>query len=640
MTLFLCVASLPAARLHAQLFIPGPAGITTNTVTGNVGVKTATPTADFEVNGRGQFSEAVFTSSGTNDGVFITHPGGEQGIGLFRDPYLGRADIRYDGGNLRLLTRNTYAPPLPDNGITITNDGQVGIGTATPNLAARITASIIGAAPAGSIQGIDLRVKNNGTNVGINSQAENGNDNVSGLFYAWDGSNSNIGTDAWARGLGAGAATGGKFLAQLASTVTGTDVTAQGSGNPGSQAFGGKFNASNAVGVTGVDVTATGGNTQTVGGRFLAQTSPWVIGAEASATGNGQRSSTAVGGSFFSTSAESNTGVSVRATGTDQTISNYGVDVVAGASSGTVNYGVSSFANTTGNVLRNYGVYANANNTTPGSATVNYGIYATYFGGAASGGPSGAGSYAGYFAGNVFSTGSFFPSDACLKTDVNDFTDALDKISRLQPKTYRYKTEEYKHMNLREGENIGFLAQELEQVFPNMVRNTIQPAARNSNGETTGEEVSFKAIDYVSLIPVLTAGIQELQKRSDAQQALIAERDETIKALEERIKRLEQSTTAAGAHDQMSVTGAVLYQNNPNPFSGTTEIRYSLPGSYSSASLMIFDMNGKQLKAIALQGAGRGNVTFSAADLSAGMYLYSLVLDGKEIDTKRMILTK
>lgn len=639
--LVFCAAALPASRLQAQLFLPGPAGITTNSVTGNVGVKTATPSTDFEVNGRGLFSEAVFTSSGANDGVFITHPAGEQGIGMFMSPSVGRADIRYDGNNLRLVTGNSYSPPSADNGITITNGGQVGIGTATPNLAARITASIIGAAPSGFIQGIDLRVTDNGTNVGLNSLTQNGTDNEGGVFYAWDGSNSNIGTDVWARGLGTGFATGGKFLAHSAATVTGTDVTAVGTSNPSSFSYGGKYNASNAENVVGVDVTSSGGSTKVVGGKFIAQSTPWAVGAEVTATGNGQPSSNSTGGSFFASNGQLNTGVSVRATGNDVTTHNYGVDVVASATGGFENYGVVSFANATNSVSRNYGVYANANNTTTGSSTVNYGVYATYFGGAPGTGSGGAGSYAGYFAGDAYSTGTFWPSDERLKTDINELTNALDKIKQLQPKTYYYKTEEFKQMNLRKGENMGFIAQQLEQVFPNMVKNTIQPAAKNSKGEATSDEVSFKAIDYVSLIPVLTAGIQEQQKQLEVQNALIAEQDKTIQDLEERVARLEQKTTGVtGDAGQEAATGPALYQNTPNPFSQATVIRYRLPESYTAASLMVFDMNGKQIKKIALQGNGQGDVSFSAADLSAGMYLYSLVLDGKEIDTKRMILTQ
>jgi len=33
-------------------------------------------------------------------------------------------------------------------------------------------------------------------------------------------------------------------------------------------------------------------------------------------------------------------------------------------------------------------------------------------------------------------------------------------------------------------------------------------------------------------------------------------------------------------------------------------------------------------------------ITFSGSELAAGMYFYALIVDGKEVDTKRMVLTE
>lgn len=54
---------------------------------------------------------------------------------------------------------------------------------------------------------------------------------------------------------------------------------------------------------------------------------------------------------------------------------------------------------------------------------------------------------------------------------------------------------------------------------------------------------------------------------------------------------------------------------------------------------MIFDMNGKKIKSIAVQGA-EGSVSVSASEMAAGLYLYSLIIDGREIATKRMVVNK
>lgn len=51
-------------------------------------------------------------------------------------------------------------------------------------------------------------------------------------------------------------------------------------------------------------------------------------------------------------------------------------------------------------------------------------------------------------------------------------------------------------------------------------------------------------------------------------------------------------------------------------------------------------MNGAQLKQYNLTGKGKQSVTINGNSFQPGMYLYALVIDGKEVDTKRMILTK
>lgn len=97
---------------------------------------------------------------------------------------------------------------------------------------------------------------------------------------------------------------------------------------------------------------------------------------------------------------------------------------------------------------------------------------------------------------------------------------------------------------------------------------------------------------------------------------------------------------SASIEESTAMTIPMLKQNNPNPFTENTVIEYSLPETVQTASLYIYDMNGKQIEQIALTERGESSVTVNGGHLSAGMYLYSLIADGKVIDTKRMILIK
>jgi len=87
-------------------------------------------------------------------------------------------------------------------------------------------------------------------------------------------------------------------------------------------------------------------------------------------------------------------------------------------------------------------------------------------------------------------------------------------------------------------------------------------------------------------------------------------------------------------------TDALIYQNNPNPFSESTTINYYLPYETNNGTIIIYDMQGRQIKEYSSLQKGNGSVIINGGELYAGMFLYSFIVDGKEIDTKRMILTK
>ncbi len=89
----------------------------------------------------------------------------------------------------------------------------------------------------------------------------------------------------------------------------------------------------------------------------------------------------------------------------------------------------------------------------------------------------------------------------------------------------------------------------------------------------------------------------------------------------------------------MKPQGPVLHQNKPNPFNERTVIAYDLKGSTpNSALICIFDMNGTLRSTYTVPPRTDGQITLEGGTLRPGMYLYSLILDDVEVDTKRMIL--
>jgi hypothetical protein len=162
----------------------------------------------------------------------------------------------------------------------------------------------------------------------------------------------------------------------------------------------------------------------------------------------------------------------------------------------------------------NYGIYAS------GSGGNNaYGIYATAI--------NGTTNWGGYFSGSVYSTGSYQGSDRKLKKDISPLNNAVQLIKELKPSTYLYKTDVYEQMELPEGKQYGLIADEVKQVFPSMVKQAVQPAKYENDDSRSGrkvaDEVSFEAVNYTAMIPVLIAAMQEQQAMIEAQQKRIEE---------------------------------------------------------------------------------------------------------------------
>jgi len=68
-------------------------------------------------------------------------------------------------------------------------------------------------------------------------------------------------------------------------------------------------------------------------------------------------------------------------------------------------------------------------------------------------------------------------------------------------------------------------------------------------------------------------------------------------------------------------------------------IKYEISEKAEKSSILIFDMQGTLLKSYNNLTAGIGEICIAGKEFTPGIYLYSLIVNGTEIDTKRMILT-
>jgi hypothetical protein len=273
--------------------------------------------------------------------------------------------------------------------------------------------------------------------------------------------------------------------------------------------------------------------------------------------------------------------------------------------------------------LSSYGVFAKAIGDASsiavyGSAPLNTQFSAAIYGLVPS---TGGNIFAGYFDGDVYTTGNYLPSDEKIKNNITPETSALEKILMLYPVSYSYNKVE--GMSLPQSLQHGFISQEMAEVFPELTKDIKKPIF-DEDGNITGE-LSFKAINYVGLISLLTAAVQELNKElTQVRQDL-----DEYKINDEVRGQIVQNST--------NVNGYAIEQNVPNPFSDRTSIRFQLTPGVESATLSIFNLNGAFVRDYPLNG-NTGEVEILASDIGKGMFIYSLNQNGQEIISKRMIV--
>ncbi len=197
-------------------------------------------------------------------------------------------------------------------------------------------------------------------------------------------------------------------------------------------------------------------------------------------------------------------------------------------------------------------VFMGATNYT-GSAYVASGVIGLALGGNGSGGEGvagfsnsddGTGIRAGYIGGNnPFSAGwAFFAdgwaggitswqnfSDKRLKRNIKTLDGSLAKVLQLRGVEYYFDKTNFPDVNLdTQSKQIGFIAQEVESIFPNLVRDSnLYSSSKLQDGSLNESRNTYivKSLSYTNLIPVLVEAIKEQEK--------------IIQSQEERISRLE-----------------------------------------------------------------------------------------------------
>ena len=309
------------------------------------------------------------------------------------------------------------------------------------------------------------------------------------------------------------------------------------------------------------------------------------------------------------------------------------------------------------NYGRGFGVYSSASNFTDGYNFAVFGRLAGSNSGAAIYGTTDTNDfgdyvpdrYAGYFVGDVMIDGNVSITGSLDAIFLSEGYEATNQQQRLGISANDMRTNESVSTKLAALDAVSYYKEKVEQV-PVMRGDTLERQTPPTFIETQvdakqhyalvveqlerafpdlvyEQEDGTKAVNYIEMIPLLVQSINELSTRL----ALVENADNS------KAKKVAPASTTQVS--ELATTAAMLMQNTPNPFTECTTIRFTLPEGAQNAYIYIFDMAGKMQKQIPIDSSMQ-SIVINASELSAGMYIYSLVINGKEVDTKRMILSR
>lgn len=240
-------------------------------------------------------------------------------------------------------------------------------------------------------------------------------------------------------------------------------------------------------------------------------------------------------------------------------------------------------------------------------------------------------------------------SDLRYKENIIDIDSALEKVLQLRGVYFDWKTQDFPALNFDSTRYIGFIAQEVQPIVPEVI-------FQNDTGALS--------MDYGRMVALLVEAMKQQQKTIDSLKNAIGVQSSNsidsiqtaqIAAIQECINNLPQDMGCGSSAKMANPEGnqqkttfkdvvlkgeIILDQNNPNPFKESTTITYFIPEYVNFAQIVFSDNTGRIINTVDIDHTGQGQLNVKAEKLGSGIYSYSIVVDGKTVDTKKMLKTK
>lgn len=254
---------------------------------------------------------------------------------------------------------------------------------------------------------------------------------------------------------------------------------------------------------------------------------------------------------------------------------------------------------------------------------------------------------------DVWTTNSYNVSDGRFKRNISsDQVKGLDFIKRLRPVTYNFDAKaltEHLTQDMSAEKKANYMKADFDRVYKTsqtgFIAQEVEEAAKASGYNFSGvhkptDKYDTYGVSYYQFVVPLVKAVQEQQQMIDEQKATneklmqqVAEQQKAIEAL------LNTNAAAKKALQNGSAAAFSMDQNEPNPFTLETTVKYNLPKDIASAYLAVYDLSGKQLNTFPITQKGESSMIISSDKLASGIYIYSIIGDGKVLDTKRMVVT-
>ncbi len=127
-------------------------------------------------------------------------------------------------------------------------------------------------------------------------------------------------------------------------------------------------------------------------------------------------------------------------------------------------------------------------------------------------------------AGKWYAIDFVITSDVRWKKNVRTLSDALDKAMRLRGVSFEWRADARKNGELPKGTQVGFIAQEVERVLPEVVHT-------DSDG--------YKSVSYANLTALLVEAMKELHAEKEALEQHVTAQQGEITELQQKMARVE-----------------------------------------------------------------------------------------------------